>query len=114
MQSCKNHRQLQLTSEVVLLQVTAATEAEARQELQGTALPKLGAPTQQLRFTGSYGDTAYVVKAPQGDPATVYAHNSIWPSKVDPKMPYVSSPPQGSGFGVQLLHCSTGGLGCRC
>ena len=88
---------------MLILQVTAATEAEARQELQGTAVPKLGAPTQQLRFTGSYGDTAYVVKAPQGDPATVYAHNSIWPSKVDPKMPYVSSPPGGSGFGVQYL-----------
>ena len=47
--------------------------------------------TQQLRYTGSYGDTSYVVNAPEGDPATVYAHHSIWPRKVDPKMPYVET-----------------------
>jgi len=78
-----------LTARMVHAQVTAATEAEARKELKGTPLSQLGAPTQQLRYTGSYGDTSYVVKAPEGDPATVYAHNSIWPRKVDPKMPYV-------------------------
>jgi len=47
--------------------------------------------TQQLRYTGSYADTSFVVKAPEGDPATVYAHHSIWPRKVDPKMPYVET-----------------------
>ena len=46
---------------------------------------------QQLRYTGSYGDTSYVVNAPEGDPATVYAHHSIWPRKVDPKMPYIET-----------------------
>ncbi|EKX50599.1 hypothetical protein GUITHDRAFT_161834 [Guillardia theta CCMP2712] len=68
--------------------VTAKSEEEAREELKGTSIP---AATQQLRYTGSYADTSYVVNAPAGDPATVYAHHSIWPAKVDPKMPYIET-----------------------
>jgi len=49
------------------------------------------ARTQSLRYTGKYADTSYVINAPQGDPATVFAHNSIWPSKVNSKMPYVET-----------------------
>jgi len=76
--------------------VTVHSEREARRELKGAPLAtaKLAAQpgkTQQLRYTGSYGDTSYVTNAPQGDPATVYAHHSIWPRKVDPKMPYVET-----------------------
>eukprot|EP00960_Hanusia_phi_P053346 762021-Hanusia_phi.AAC.1 len=68
--------------------VTARSEEEAREEIKGRAIP---AATQQLRYTGSYADTSYVVNAPAGDPATVYAHHSIWPAKVDPKMPYIET-----------------------
>mmetsp|Transcript_18147 Transcript_18147/g.43743 ORF Transcript_18147/g.43743 Transcript_18147/m.43743 type:complete len:315 (+) Transcript_18147:115-1059(+) len=74
--------------------VTAETEDVARETLQGTPLSKarlMGSKTQQLRFTGSYGDTSYTVNAPSGDPATVFAHHSVWPAKVDPKMPYVET-----------------------
>ena len=54
---------------------------------------------QQLRYTGRYADTSYVVNAPEGDPATVTAHNSIWPSVVHRDQPYIEqvssdTPPQ--------------------
>jgi hypothetical protein len=71
---------------------TALTDArlqpQAERELKGTPITKaqLAAQpgkTQQLRYTGSYGATSFVVNAPEGDPATVYAHHSIWPRKVD-------------------------------
>jgi len=76
--------------------VTRTPQPQAQRELKGTPLDKaqLAAQpgkTQQLRYTGSYGDTSFVVNAPEGDPATVYAHHSIWPRKVDPKMPYVET-----------------------
>ena len=78
--------------------VTGLTEREARRRLKGTPIAeaqelsaRLPGKTQQLRYTGSYADTSYVVNAPEGDPATVYAHNSIWPRKVDPKIPYVET-----------------------
>mmetsp|Transcript_43196 Transcript_43196/g.86675 ORF Transcript_43196/g.86675 Transcript_43196/m.86675 type:complete len:319 (-) Transcript_43196:125-1081(-) len=76
--------------------VSTETEEVARETLKGTPLGKArlttgGGKTQQLRFTGSYGDTSYTVNAPAGDPATVFAHNSVWPAKVDPKMPYVET-----------------------
>eukprot|EP00293_Proteomonas_sulcata_P010388 CAMPEP_0184292462 /NCGR_PEP_ID=MMETSP1049-20130417/4241_1 /TAXON_ID=77928 /ORGANISM="Proteomonas sulcata, Strain CCMP704" /LENGTH=308 /DNA_ID=CAMNT_0026600247 /DNA_START=37 /DNA_END=963 /DNA_ORIENTATION=- len=69
--------------------VSAKTEQEAHEQLKGTPLAELSPlHTQKLRYTGSYGDTSYVVQGSEGDPATVYAHNSIWPGHVDPKMPY--------------------------
>ena len=78
--------------------VTGLTEREARRRIKGTPIAeaqelsaRLPGKTQQLRYTGSYADTSYVVNAPEGDPATVYAHNSIWPRKVDPKIPYVET-----------------------
>ena len=55
-------------------------EMQARQELKGMPMAKAvlegqSGRTQQLRYTGSYGDTSFVVNAPEGDPATVYAHH---------------------------------------
>ncbi len=91
--------------------VSAESRKLARQTLIGAPIPMhmaKTARTQSLRYTGrsaldnqllvnhaaiyilnkpalhagKYADTSYVINAPQGDPATVYAHNSIWPSKV--------------------------------
>lgn len=45
----------------------------------------------ECRALRRYADTSYVVNAPEGDPATVYAHNSIWPSLVKRDMPYVET-----------------------
>jgi hypothetical protein len=68
---------------------------------------------QQLRYTGRYADTSYVVNAPEGDPATVTAHNSIWPSVVHRDQPYIEQVSSGQpllqiaaprGSGKQARH----------
>lgn len=63
---------------------------------------------QQLRYTGRYADTSYVVNAPEGDPATVTAHNSIWPSVVHRDQPYIeqvsSGPPPSTLVSALLFH----------
>ena len=72
--------------------VTMKTVRAALSMLKGTGLPQSkssGGKLQQLQYTGRYADTSYVVNAPEGDPATVVAHNSIWPAIVHRDQPYV-------------------------
>lgn len=75
--------------------VTVKTVQEALSTIKGNGIRGISAKgtLQQLRYTGRYADTSYVVNAPEGDPATVVAHNSIWPSLIHRDQPYVEQVP---------------------